>query len=147
MRLASNMNNLAIKLNYTTPVYAHYDRIKYDRDGITYYKTILHIDTYIQDTNFDTSIVSAVVDGIAISQIADEKAIEIVLSDEPERLDVRNKISQITANYISELYDKTITVSPNNKLVCSQKIKLHEKLRPYSFETTIDAQQGGQNNE
>ena len=144
--LASNPNNLAIRLNYSTPIYAHYDRIKYNKDGVDYYKTILHVDTYIQETNFDTSIISIMVDGITLAQKADEKYVEIVLSDGPERLDVRRKVSTVFADYISEMYSKSTSTAPNQTLTCSKSLVLHKNLRPYSFEETIDKEDGGQNN-
>ena len=147
-----NPNNLAVKINFTTPIYAHFDRIKYTKqifnpnteqyEDQIFYKCQLHIDTFLTSTNFDFVIFTIDQDNITISQKTDEDSNVIVLQDDQnERINTENIVYNINALYKSEAYTKTISVRPNKTIVCSKKLKPHEDLRPFNYSRIIDQEE------
>jgi hypothetical protein len=152
--VVSNPNNLAVKINFSTPIYAHFDRIKYTKrlfnpnteqdEEYTFYKCLLHIDTFLSDTDFDFVMFTVNRDNITLSQKTDEDSNVIILQDDTNpRIDTERILYGINATYKSEAYTKTIGIRPNKTIVCSPKLKLHSDLRPFNYDELV----GGQNNE
>lgn len=153
-----NPNNIAIKVNFTTPVYAHYDRHKYfktiinpsnnQEEQVEYHKCVLHINTFLSETNFDSIIYSVQKNGTIIANDKSESDENlIVLQDDTEdRIDVENDIDTIDVTYITESNTKTKKLTNINKtLVCSNRLKLHEGMYPFNYDNIFN--EGGNNNE
>ena len=146
-KLIVNPNNLDVKLNYNTPVYAHYDRHKYFEtirnpnthldEQIEIHKCVLHIDTFISETNFN-NVVYSVMSGsnILITQNTnDDNNTFILQEDSNVRLNVEENNYKINATYTSENYTKNTSLENINKtIVCSKKLKVHRDLYPFNYE-------------
>lgn len=146
-KLIVNPNNLDVKLNYNTPVYAHYDRHKYFEtirnpnthldEQVEIHKCVLHIDTFISETNFN-NVVYSVMNGsnILITQNTNDDDNTFILQEDSNvRLNVEENNYKINATYTSENYTKnTILENINKTIVCSKKLKVHRDLYPFNYE-------------
>lgn len=157
-KLIVNPNNLDVKLNYETPIYAHYDRHKYlktIRNPSTHldtlveiHKCVLHIDTFISETNFK-NVIYNIMNGSTtlITQNTDEDNNTFILQEDSNaRLNVEEHNYKVNATYISENYTKsTIFDNINKTIVCSKKLKVHRGLYPFNYETIFGQEEN--NNE
>lgn len=159
--LSLNPNNLAVKINFNTPIYAHFDRaVDYEKatENAQYpdkvVRCYLHIDTFISQTIFKNVVFTASQNGNVFSQVADEQESVILLqetrypydpqtntySDEGYRIQTDNNVS-INALYKNETLEKSIQIRPNKTVVCSQSVKLHKNLRPFNYNKIVNQEE------
>lgn len=165
--LNTNPNNLALKINYTASLYAHFDRITYTKqvietviDPLTnqptlqettkeFHKCVLHINSFIKDTNFNNVIITIKRGNEIISQKTDINSTEIVLQDDTnDWVSVTEPTYQIEGLYSAQAFTKKIYFNSINRgLVCSKKLKLHKGMRPFNYNNAYNINQEDNTNE
>jgi hypothetical protein len=149
-QLIVNPNNFDVKISYDTPIYAHYDRYTYTKmvrnpntlreELVTYHRCVLHIDTFLSETNFKNVVYEIINNGnIVASQNTDvDETTYLIQNDSNLRIDVEKNSYTINATYTSETTTKNIVLAKINKtIVCSKKLKVHNTLYPFNYESVF----------